>query len=71
MKGVAPAVWPVIVIVVSSAWVAPARWLKTMEAAPTIITEHGFMAPFLKGSLGEECPMTSGATYLNPAKATN
>jgi hypothetical protein len=42
-----------------------------MKAAPTIITEHGFMAPFLKGSLGEECPMTSGATYLNPAKATN
>ena len=43
IKGVAPAVWPVIVIVVSSAWVAPARWVKTMKTAPTMISEHVFI----------------------------
>jgi hypothetical protein len=43
IKGVAPAVWPVIVIVVSSAWVALARWLKTMNTAPTMISEHAFI----------------------------
>jgi len=40
---VAPAVWPVIVIVVSSAWVALARWLKTMEAAPAMISKRAFI----------------------------
>ena len=43
MKGVAPAVWPVMVIVVSSAWLAEARWEKTMKTAPTIINEHVFI----------------------------
>src|SRR6266480_4704285 len=43
MKGVAPAVWPVIVIVVSSAWLAPARLVKTMKTAPTTIDENFFI----------------------------
>ena len=43
MKGVAPAVCPVIVIVVSSASVAPARWEKTVKTAATTINKHVFI----------------------------
>src|SRR5215467_12515745 len=49
MKGVVPAVWPVIVIVVSSAWVAPARWERIIKTAPTPINANAFiMRMFLK-----------------------
>jgi hypothetical protein len=43
MKGVGPAVWPVIVIVVSSASLEPAKWEKAMKMAPMMITEYVFI----------------------------
>src|SRR5215831_20243399 len=43
MNGVAPAVWRVIVIVVWSASLVPAKWEKTMKRAPTMINEHVFI----------------------------
>src|SRR5678816_1674110 len=43
IKGEAPAVWPVILIVVSSAWFPSAKWAKTMTTATTTISEHIFI----------------------------
>jgi hypothetical protein len=43
IKGVAPAVRLVILIVVSSACVAPARWVKTVRMEALMISEHAFI----------------------------
>src|SRR6476660_7214102 len=43
MKGVAPGVCPVIVIVVLSASLALATWERTTNTAPTTINEHVFI----------------------------
>ena len=45
IKGVAPAVCPVIVIVVSSASLAPTRVVRTIRTAPLMI-EHVFITHF-------------------------
>src|SRR5436190_7196428 len=50
MKGVAPAVWPVILTEVSSAWLASARWEKTMTTAQTVINEHTFISVYDLGA---------------------
>ena len=42
MKGVTPAVVPVIVIAVSFAWLAPARWEKIIKKALTAINDFVF-----------------------------
>ena len=68
MKGVAPAVWRVIVIVVSSAWVAPARLVKTMKAEPMMISEHAFIAHLLDASFYKKNARgTSEETHSRPA----
>src|SRR5438874_7122924 len=52
MKGVTPAVLAVIVIVVSSAWLAPTRWENIIKTALTAINERVFIRRlFLRGFL--------------------
>src|SRR6476620_5177416 len=52
INGVAPAACPVIVIVVSSASLAPTRFVRTIRTA-TLMIEHVFITRFL-GALREE-----------------
>src|SRR6266550_6015154 len=71
MKGVTPAVWPVIVIVVSSASLAPASWEKTMMTAPTMINEHVFIGRlFFIGVFFENSAERVRAGRSSPARTS-
>jgi hypothetical protein len=47
MKGVAPAVWLSIVIVVSSAWLAPASPEKTVRRSAQMMKEKLFIGDWI------------------------
>src|SRR5450432_1634680 len=46
-NGVAPAVWPTMVIVVSSAWLAEASWAVRVRTPVRTINGHVFISIFL------------------------
>src|ERR1043165_8953104 len=68
MKGVGPAVSPVIVIVVSSAKLAPAICEATMKAAATTITKHFFIHINFYTFYPRKCPEDFRPGRLSPAK---